>query len=352
MSRRIENIKELERRNVFQDTIIDNYYPNLPIVLPNLRLAEESSDDELKENLFGMYFDDIIVKTFKEIKDICLFQSKYSTDYFIEIDFLNFKYRISNTLKDSIEKCKDSERRFYILPIKLIFNYIDAHSNIIIIDNKKKTVEFLEPHGESIYANLPYNTETYVWQVINIIFLTHQINPRTYKFINVHKNCPRGLQVIQSESFPNSGFCLAWSLLFINIKLYNLDVDSNAIIEYLLNSFSPDDLNTYIKRFVGFVESKRKLDHRELKIEYHLSLSKNDKNTISNRIYNLAKKIHSSTITEDERSSINDELISYHNFPGYYEKYFQGINDFAYENLDPSLMSSFRNLDPFNISSL
>lgn len=330
MSRRIKKIKELENENLLEDIILDEYF-DLPIVLPNLHLTEESTSEYLDERWFAIYFDAIIEKIFSTNKDICLFTSNYTIDYFIIIDFLNFKYYISELLAKSIEKCQDINNRFYILPIKLIFNYTDAHSNIIIIDNQKKTIEFLEPHGEFIDANLPYNTERYVLQIIDILFLAHPIDIRTYNFVNVQKNCPRGgLQTIQSEVNPGSGYCLAWSLLFINIKLYNLNVDSDYIIQYLLNSFSPDELNTYIKRFMGFLESSNKTklydDDSRLKIEYNIELSENDKKKISKRIYDLVNKLKSSTITEDERSLINKELVSYQNFPKFQDVYFESIN--------------------------
>lgn len=331
MSRRIKKIKELEKENWLEDIILDEYDPDLPIVLPNLHLAEESTSEYLDERWFAIYFDAIIGKIFSTNKDICLFTSNYAIDYFIIIDFFNFKYYISELLAKSIEKCQDINNRFYILPIKLNFNYI-AHSNIIIIDNQKKTIEFLEPYGEFIDANLPYDTKRYVLQIIDMLFLAHPIDLRTYKFINVQKNCPRGgLQTIQSKVNPGSGYCLAWSLLFINIKLYNLNVDSDYIIKYLLNSFSSDELNTYIKRFMGFVESssseiKLYQDTTTPIIEYNIELSENDKKKISKRIYDLVNKLKSSTITADERSLVNKELVSYHNFPKFQEVYFESIN--------------------------
>jgi hypothetical protein len=327
-----DELKKLEI-NSYANNYISDTYEDKKIMLPNLHSSRETKSFYLREDLFGMYFDNMILKTFNENNDICLFQSKYASDYFIEIDFFNFKYNIPQKILGSIQNCNDNNR-FYILPLKLIFNYTDAHSNIIIIDNKKERIEFFEPHGDYFKGfDIPYDIETYIKKIIDIIFLKKK---EKYNFINVQKNCPLGLQSKQSIINPQSGYCLAWSLLFINIKLINLNLDSDDIIKYFY-SFSSNDLNTYIKRFIGFLEGRRKeLVSNEFKIELNIELSENDKKKISKRIYNLVNKLNSTT--EYERYIINKELISYHNFPNFNQVYFQSINDLK---LDPSLMSSF-----------
>jgi hypothetical protein len=342
---RNEELKTLEQIHFFDmnNDILDTTYKKKQIILPNLHPAEESSSFYLEEYLFTIYFDNIIKKTFnKNINNICLFKSTYVSDYFIELDFLNFKYKIPNILLKSFKNCKNNnDIRFYIIPLKLIFNYTDAHSNVIIIDNDKMRIEFFEPHGDSYKgSSVPYDIETYIKKLIELIF---PIRTVLYDFINVQKSCPIGLQTKQSIINPSSGFCLAWSLLFINIRLINLNLNSDDIIDYF-NSFSSEDLNIYIKRFIGFLEQSSQIITKTLpNYEMKINLLESDKVKISKRISELVNE-YLNAKTEKESGEIFKELISYHNFPTFNELFFNTVNNSKSRkkyNLDPNLMSPF-----------
>lgn len=128
------------------EELIDNdiiHDTNANVLLPNLYLANPSKSTYLSEDVFVKYFDVILLKNLKLTPDnslnICPFKSVYITDYFITLDFVNFTYKIPETLYESIERCKLSNTRFYIIPLRLNLNYKSAHSNLIIVDTELVT---------------------------------------------------------------------------------------------------------------------------------------------------------------------------------------------------------------------
>ena len=324
-------LKKLEQLYINNDDISDTYYENnkeKSIMLPNLKLVNESRSIYLREDLFTMYFDNIISNTFnKNINNICLFTSKYVSDYFIEIDFLNFTYKISKRLINSLETCKENmDIRFYIIPLKLIFNYTDAHSNIIIIDNQEQRIEFFEPHGDYFQGNVPYDIETYIKKLINLLF---PIRTVLYQFINVHQSCPIGLQSKQGMVNPESGHCLAWSLLFINTRLNNLTLTSEDIINYYSNQFDNYDLDIYISRYIGFLEKNNEIVTKHYpSYKYKIELLETDKQRITERISALVNQ-YLYVKRANERENIMKELMSYHNFPKFNELFFYNINKYT-----------------------
>jgi hypothetical protein len=316
-----DQLLKLEEKHFFDisDNIIDDTFEK-SVILPNLYMSDESESFYLDETLFTMYFDNIINRTFNtNLNNVCLFKSIFVSDYFITIDFVNFLYKIPSILKLTLDKCQSMDIRFYIIPIKLILNYKNAHSNIIIIDNNTLRIEFFEPHGDSFKgATLPYNIEYYIKLLLSNLF---PIKINLYNFINVQQHCPYGLQVKQNIVNPMSGHCLAWSLLFINIRLNNLQLTSDDIIEYF-NTFSPNDLNSYIKRFIGFLEKNNKIITKTMSTyEYNFKLLEEDNAKIYKRISELIE-----LYLTIENNSIFEELMSYHNHPLFYSIFFETIN--------------------------
>lgn len=326
-------ILQLEEKHFFDmsDNIID-YTFKKNVILPNLYMAEESDAIYLDESIFTMYFDNIIDKTFNsKLNNVCLFKSVFISDYFVTVDFINFVYKIPNILKTLLDKCKNQDVRFYIIPIKLIFGYKSAHSNVVIIDNNTLRIEFFEPHGDVFKGStVPYNIEYYIKRLIQNLF---PIQIQLYDFINVQKSCPFGLQTKQSFVNPASGYCLAWSLLFINIRLNNLHLNSDDIIEYF-ETFTPNDLNIYIRRFISFLEKNIQIITKTLpNYEYPIDLLEDDKIKIHNRISELVQLyLRLENIDIDTKNGIFEELMSYHNHPLFYSIFFETINQLTNKN--------------------
>lgn len=327
------------------------YDSNSNMMLPNLNLSEPSKSLYLSEDIFVKYFDVILLRNLQTFHDsslnMCPLKSLYITDYFITLDFVNFTYKIPEILKMSIESCKITHTRFYVIPLRLNINYKSAHSNLIIVDTEFGTIEFFEPHGNKFYGSeyeLPYNIEKHIQNLIKKLF---PIKSLFYNFRNVQNSCPRGLQAMQNLINPNSGHCLAWSLLFIHLRILNLVFDTNYIIDYLHKN-TPEQLDLYIRRYIGYLENTSHLLEKKLypTVKYKMMLSTLELDNIKNRIKFLLLHYSdlSSTInkTPDDFIKINkyfEELISYHkiqNFDNIFFKYFNkyALNDISDNSSD------------------
>lgn len=152
-----------------------------------------------------------------------------------------------------IEYLKSNRKKSYIyikLSVYLADNINSKHSNVIIIDNINKIVERFEPYGEMIYMNS---------EDINLMIQEQIAKPLKYKFIFVQPF--PGFQTRSNEFGKYNknygdpvGYCLAWSFLYIDIKMSLIKIKSkinpiNFINWYIINKFEIDyNINTKINK--------------------------------------------------------------------------------------------------------
>ena len=171
------------------------------------------------------------------------------------------------------------------------------HSNVIIIDNVNKIVERFEPYGEMIFANSVD---------INNMIQARIATPLGYKFVFTQPY--PGFQS-RSDEFAKynknygdpMGFCLAWSFLYIDIKmeLFKNKINVNPIDFinwYIINKFDKDfniDFdNNKTNKYILFIRFYAK----------YLDLKKNE----------IIKKFgmdHSLSYQNDLDSNYQDKLI-------------------------------------------
>lgn len=152
-----------------------------------------------------------------------------------------FNYWIDPHLLDYISSNKYVPFIHIKLSIYLINDTSIRHSNVIIIDNINKVVERFEPYGEMIFTNSID---------INNMIQTQIAIPLEYKFVFAQPY--PGFQS-RSDEFAKynksygdpMGFCLAWSFLYIDIKmsLFKNKININPIDFinwYIINKFDKD----------------------------------------------------------------------------------------------------------------
>lgn len=152
-----------------------------------------------------------------------------------------YNYFIDRNLLSSIQE--NNKIRFIYIKLSLYIKESSSvrHSNVLILDNIEKTVERFEPYGEMIYTSS---------NDINDLIITQIANPLGYKFIFIQPY--PGFQSRSDEyaKFNKSygdpmGFCLAWSFLYIDIKmeLFKNKIKINPIDFinwYIINKFNED----------------------------------------------------------------------------------------------------------------
>lgn len=153
-----------------------------------------------------------------------------------------YNYWVDPNLIECVKKQSHTSNFVYVkLSVYLIDESNTRHSNAIIIDNSNKIVERFEPYGEMIFTNS---------SDINFMIQSQIAEPLGYKFVFVQPY--PGFQSRSDEFAKHNksygdpmGFCLAWSFLYIYVKmeLFKLNSKINPIDFinwYIINKFASD----------------------------------------------------------------------------------------------------------------
>lgn len=137
----------------------------------------------------------------------------------IKINLTELDVYYSKKLYEQLNKCK---KRYKIIYVIIKFTK-GRHINILLVDNKKKTVERFDTFDE-----LTKNKEKIIKVILNKLNIKYKfINPTNYIFSSKRKDC---------------GLCVPLSFLYIYLKIY-YDLKLDEVINLLsgltnLNLFS------------------------------------------------------------------------------------------------------------------
>lgn len=244
--------------------ILDSYsniikIPNFALTSEQIKkyneLIEISNNEKSLTGYIKLYFNSFT----QSLPHIIIWKNKYN-------------YWIDPHLIDCITSNKSIPFMHIKLSVYLINDVSVRHSNVIIIDNINKIVERFEPYGEMIFTNSVD---------INDMIQTQIALPLGYKFVFTQPY--PGFQS-RSDEFAKynksygdpMGFCLAWSFLYIDIKmeLFKNKININPvnfINWYIINKFDKDfDINNNINKtnkYILFIRFySRHLDNEKNKI--------------------------------------------------------------------------------------
>lgn len=341
-----EPIKFVNPIDPFRDISI---FDDKTIILPRLEEYELSNRFFLDDIRFSYYLDTILFNinsSSGDFKKVCHIIVSNIQEYFLQINLIDNTIKISSSLMLQIADCLNPHHLNYtkliVIPIKLSFvnskfvydqntenilnendgnelnNLYSAHSNVIIIDNERLTIEFYEPHGISLqhpygaFNNIPEIIQNYIHTTFNLYH---------YSFINAASICPMGAQELQSSVNRESGHCLAWSLYFIMLRILNVNYISSSykttlqvLHEYVTTHYTPVQLDIKIRQFMSFIDSLQ-LVHTKLLDNYVTDTVSNyisNTTQIENRLRELISIYFSNLFLYDkEFKHIFEEIISY-----------------------------------------
>lgn len=239
------------------------------------------------------------------ISYIKLFFSNFN-NYFPHLIIWKNKYNywIDPNLIKILNSSKFKSKNFIHikLSVYLINEQPVRHSNVIIVDNVNKIVERFEPYGEIIFTNSID---------INNMITTQIANPLGYKFIFTQPY--PGFQS-RSDEFSKfnknygdpMGFCLAWSFLYIEIRmeLFKKKINANPIDFinwYIINKFSADfDIDLNMNKSNKYI----------LFIRYYARFLDLEKNKIIKKIGLDSSLIYQNELDTDYQNKLIDGINS------------------------------------------
>ena len=162
-------------------------------------------------------------------------------------------------LKD-INKCNN---RFIYINLMILWEQKQStHVNMIIVDLYNKTIERYEPHGKKMNVDRKNNKK--ISSGIDAKFsnkLLSHIGLNKFKYISPVDYSP--VIGIQLKVDAYDGMCLTYSIMYLQLRLMNPDVDQKDIVKYLLKK-PKSDMYEMLLKYAKYIEDKLKENSKEI----------------------------------------------------------------------------------------
>ena len=198
-------------------------------------------------------------------------------------DFLNYeivwsylKMFIPSNLKETLNLFIKSNKKYLIIPIGIELTN-GNHANILFYDKDKYELERFEPYGNNFPPGYNYNPKNLDLQINNLF--SSLINNDKFKYYTpTDYEIKIGLQFIDATEYQlykninitdPGGFCAAWCLWYVDMKLNNLSIPRESLIPKLINQIRSNKssfrttIRNYTKNITDIrdkILSKSKLD--------------------------------------------------------------------------------------------
>jgi len=161
----------------------------------------------------------------------------------------------------------ENEIRFcYLKPIRFIFIWLTltelescsipqnrniAHANVLIYDKKFFSLERFDPHGFNDKFDTP------LLDLILPDFFSYYLPINN--FYTPLSYCPRisfqlREEIIEKLSTDPGGFCSAWTLWYIDLRLSNPDISRQEIVQFAINNISNSgSFKNFIRNYSSFI---------------------------------------------------------------------------------------------------
>ena len=198
-------------------------------------------------------------------------------------DFLNFeivwsylKLFIPTNFREILDSFIKSDKKYLVIPIGLELSN-GNHANILFYDKEKYELERFEPYGNNFPPGYNYNPKNLDLQINNLF--SSLINNDKFKYYTpADYEIKIGLQFIDATEYQlykninitdPGGFCAAWCLWYVDMKLNNLSISRESLIPKLINQIRSNKssfrttIRNYTKNITDIrdkILSKSKLD--------------------------------------------------------------------------------------------
>lgn len=236
--------------------------------------------------------DTLNIYFYEILPHIILWRNKYI--YFIHSEFNKY-------LKKSYKYTK----RFVLVKLSLIASLSTSHANVLLIDKKTKTARRFEPYGFTDIVD-GISLDNMLEKIINESIEDKIKYLRPDDYLSSAK-----FQTISNDTNDTSrklgdpvGYCLAWCLWYVDLKLKNPDVDENELIQStideIFNKYKNDDnpFLSYIRAYAKTLDSEKNKLLRKFNIEDKHIYSMEYKNDNIKKITNGISEFISKKLTK------------------------------------------------------
>lgn len=202
------------------------------------------------------------------------------------------KIDIPPNFKQLVDKCKKNKTHFLIIPYANL-DTMGHHQNVLIYDLQADIIEHFEPHGslESLGDNYVTYLNTYNTSFLTKIF-RYVLQNNNVKYYPPSTICPiPGPQARENiyEAFdiePTDpfGFCVIWSMWYVDLRLANPHVDRTNLIQQAMQTMINNDISfkkfirTYannLVKYAKYIEKEFTVDKIKITRKKLISLLKN-----------------------------------------------------------------------------
>lgn len=152
------------------------------------------------------------------------------------------------TMKEFINKINNCLTTHRIVPINFTIETpgYGGHANMIIFDSKNKTIEQFEPHGYHEDSQWSIS-RAYIKSIQGVKRFSTKYFPE-YRLISPKDYEPRN--GLQSTIDAFGGMCVTWSILYLNYRILNPDVNVKKLVRHINKKIKRNQL----LRFTRYVE--------------------------------------------------------------------------------------------------
>jgi hypothetical protein len=253
-SRRLSQLKQ----NVDTFITINDFLSNEMSLGPN---AEPGDINYLYSNYENInHYMKILIDEIGFNKIVCMpnFSLKTGDVYIvrntIEFNITRDELIIPIDLIKNIEKCK---KRFMYINLMIRWNYkLNTHVNMIIIDFQNKTIERYEPHGKKLSTinkkdkNVSKDIDSkFTFKILSYIGLDN------YTYISPFDYSPVIGAQVKADAY--DGMCLTYSIMYLQLRIMNPDVDQKDIVKYMIKKSKSEMIDTILK-YAKYIEENLK----------------------------------------------------------------------------------------------
>jgi len=204
-------------------------------------------------------------------------------------------YYISDNLFNLIENMIKKDKRNIFLYLSIGSPETMLHANVIYIDLKNKQIERFDPYG-NIEKEYSDNIDNVLGKEFSKIDGFKYIGT-SYMGVTSFQTISRETDIHRKKFGDLGGFCLAWCIWFIELRLKNPDIDSKVLVEKTIKKMIKNKiefiefvrnyasaLDKYLRKFLQKSGIKKKNIYNQLH-------NNEDYHKIKNKIYSEFKKL-------------------------------------------------------------